>query len=130
MDEREQKMAEEELADLAHELEMFKEEKERVRAIVGKIGGIPTFNTRLFNVIFGVCVVVCLAVSLLTPDARLKLAVIEIAVAAVSVKIMYLIHSQGRTTHFQLWILSSLEWRLNEIMKAVRALGGKKEDGA
>jgi hypothetical protein len=28
-------------------------------------------------------------------------------------------HSQARVNHFQLWILSSLEWRLNEVVKEI-----------
>ncbi len=31
-----------EVEDLRHEVERFKEEKERVRAIIGRIGGAPT----------------------------------------------------------------------------------------
>ncbi|MHC4727495.1 MAG: hypothetical protein ACYS17_09735 [Planctomycetota bacterium] len=41
-----------EISDLRHELEQFQKEKERVRAIIGKIGGVPKFRTKLINVIF------------------------------------------------------------------------------
>ena len=43
-----------EINDLKKELENFQQEKERVRLIVGKIGGVPTFNTRTFNTVFAV----------------------------------------------------------------------------
>lgn len=54
----------------------------------------------------------------------LQLAMVELAIAAVSVKLIFLIHKQSRVNHFQLWILSSIEWQLNEIMKITK---GSKE---
>ncbi len=120
MDERERRV-EEEMADLKEEIERFREEKQRVRAIVGKIGGVPAFNTKVFNIIFVTLVVVSLAISLITEVPRTRLAMIELAVAALSLKLIFLINKQARVNHFQLWILSSLEWRLNEIMKAIEA---------
>jgi len=36
---------EDEISDLKQELEHFQQEKERVRAIIGKIGGVPKFQT-------------------------------------------------------------------------------------
>ncbi len=118
-DRAEQKMIDEEMEDLRHEIEMFHREKERVRKIVGHIGGVPTFNTMTINVIFAAVVMVCLVVSLFT-SATVQLGMIELAVALVSIKLIILIHSQGKVNHLQLWILSSLEWRLNEIMKLVK----------
>ena len=118
--EEKQKEVEREIADLKQEMENFEKEKERVRSIVGKIGGVPTFNTRLFNVIFVILVLGCLIVSLLT-GGTLRLAMIEAAIALLSLKLVYLIHQQSRVSHFQLWILSSLEWRLNDVINAVRS---------
>lgn len=117
MEERESQI-EEEIKDLKQELENFKKEKERVRAIVGKIGGIPTFNTRIFNIIFVVLVLACLVISLIF-GGTIRLVVLEVAIAAVSMKLIYLINKQARTNHFQVWILSSLEWRLDEIMRKI-----------
>jgi len=114
----EKERIEEEIDDLKHEMEIFKKEKERVRAIVGKIGGMPNFNTKIFNIVFLILIVGCLAISLFS-RGTLQLALLEVAIAALSAKIIYLIHNQGRVNHFQLWILTSLEWRLNEILKAI-----------
>jgi hypothetical protein len=114
---------EEEMEELRKEIENFKKEKERVRSIVGQIGGMPTFNTKIFNIIFSFFVLICLVVSL-TSKGILSLAMVELAIATVSFKLIYLIHSQNRAYHFQLWILSSVEWRLNEIIKLI---GGNKK---
>ena len=106
--------------DLRQEIERFKTEKERVRAIVGRIGGMPSFNTRIANIIFALAIIACLAVSLIS-KGPVQLFTIEFAVTAVSIKLMFLIHKQSRVSHFQLWILSSLEWRLDQIMKEIQS---------
>ena len=46
---------------------------------------------------------------------------IELAITAVSFEITVLIHEQARVNHFQTWMLSSLEWRLDQIMKELKA---------
>jgi len=110
---------EDEINDLKQELENFQQEKERVRAIVGKIGGVPTFNTKLANWIFIVVIVITLAISIIGGKGY-QLLMIEIATVALSAKIIYMIHCEMKINHFKLWMLSSIEWRLNEMMKHVR----------
>jgi hypothetical protein len=109
----------EELDDLKKELEHFQQEKERVRAIVGKIGGLPKFRTKLVNALFITVIVASVAVSIFS-EGTLRPLMIELAMVTLSLKIIYLIHCQMRINHFQFWILSSLEWRINEIMKQIK----------
>lgn len=111
-----------ELDDLKKELESFQKEKERVRTIIGKIGGVPKFRTKLINVLFIVVIVVSVVLSIIGGE-HLRLLMIEVATITLSLKIIYLIHCQMRVNHFQFWILSSLEWRLTEIMKHVKKTG-------
>jgi hypothetical protein len=69
-----------EISDLKAELDHFEQEKERVRAIVGKIGGVPQFRTRLINVLFIVIIIIAGVISIFSvgknhlhdthPDAR------------------------------------------------------------
>ena len=113
-----------EINDLKKELENFQQEKERVRLIVGEIGGVPTFNTKTFNTVFAVIIIVSLAISFIA-GSTVRLLMIELATVAVSVKILYMMHCQNRVNHFQLWMMSSLEWRINEMMKLLRAVKGK-----
>jgi len=109
----------EELDDLKEELEHFQQEKERVRAIVGKIGGLPKFRTKLVNTIFITVIIASVTISIISGE-RLRLLMIELAMVTLSLKIIYLIHCQMRINHFQFWILSSLEWRINEIMRQIK----------
>jgi hypothetical protein len=109
----------EELQDLIQEVEDYKKEKERVREIVGKIGGAPTTTTKYLNIIFIVFVLADLMISLAS-EGKLRLAMVELAIFAISLKLIYLIHKQSRVNHLQTWILSSLEWRVNEVLKEIR----------
>ena len=122
MDKRQKDLRpEDELSDLKYELEHFQQEKERVRAIIGKIGGMPKSRAKLINTLFIVVIVVSVVVSFFAEE-KWQLPMIELAMIALSIKIIYLIHSQMRINHFQFWILSSLEWRLNELMKRFKDL--------
>ena len=114
------KPSENELDDLKQELENFQREKERVRAILGQIGGVPKFHNTIFNLALVIATALCLTVSLATDELTVRLLMIELASAAVSAKIIYLIHCQMKVNHFKLWVLSSIEWRLNEIMKQIK----------
>jgi hypothetical protein len=112
---------EEELEDLKKELQHFEKDKERVRAIVGKIGGAPKSQATILNALFVIILVVSVVVSIVA-DEKWRLIMIELATVTLSVKIIYLIHSQMRVAHFEFWILSSLEWRVNEMMKQLRQI--------
>ncbi len=112
---------ENEIDDLKKELEHFEQEKERVRAIIGQIGGMPKFRTKLFNVIFIAIIVGSVVVSIIAGE-KLRLLMVELATVTLSVKIIYLIHCQMRINHFKFWILSSIEWRLTEMRKEIRQL--------
>ena len=109
------KKTEDEISDLKQALENFEKEKERVRTIIGNIGGVPKFRTKLINALFIVIIIVAGAVSIFSGD-RLRLLMIELTTIMLSVKIIYMIHIQMRVNHFKFWILSAIEWRINEMM--------------
>jgi hypothetical protein len=106
---------EDELKDLRQSLENFQKEKERVRAIIGRIGGVPKFQTKLVNAIFIVVIVAAAIVSIIAGE-KWRLLMIELTTVMLSLKIIYLIHCMMRVNHFKFWILSAIEWRVNEMM--------------
>jgi hypothetical protein len=112
---------ENEINDLKQELEHFQQEKERVRAIIGQIGGMPKFRTKLVNILFIVVIAVSLVISIIAGE-KLRLLMVEVATVTLSLKIIYLIHCQMRINHFKFWILSSIEWRLTEMRKEIKQL--------
>ena len=86
---------------------MENEEKERIKQIIGKIGGTS------------------LKVSTKFLPAYISL---EISVLLVSIKIVWMIHSQDRSNHFAFWILNTLEFRLSDIAKSIRTLETSLQD--
>jgi hypothetical protein len=118
MDENHENL-EDEISDLKHELEQFQKEKERVRAIVGKIGGVPKFRTKLINVLF-ILVIAVSVIGSIVGGEKIRLLMIELATVTLSIKIIYMIHYQMRVNHFKFWILSSIEWRIIELMKQMK----------
>ncbi len=116
-----------EIQDLKEELEKFQQEKERVRAIVGKIGGVPAAQTKIINIIFTVSIAAFLFVSIVG-GKNIRPLMMELTIVALSIKIVFLIHLQSKVNHFQLWVMSAIEWRMNEMMKIVRTLAKEKKD--
>lgn len=119
--ERKHENLEDEISDLKQELENFQKEKERIRAIIGKIGGVPQFQTKLINIIFVSIILVSVVISIIGGES-LRLLMIELATVTLSAKIIYMMHLQMRINHFQFWILSSIEWRINETIKHMKQL--------
>jgi len=112
-------------AELAH----YKEEKERIRDIVGQIGG--KTGRRLYNVIN--ITFLCLVLSAFAFDAVRcvmdwhvpylpPLLLLEVAVLLVSLKIIWMIHRQSKVDHFQFWILHSIEFQMNMLSRRVGEL--------
>lgn len=113
------KSPEDEISDLKQELEHFEQEKERVRAIIGKVGGVPRFRTKLANALFIVVILIAGVISIFSAE-KLRLLMIELTTVMLSVKIIYMIHVQMRISHFEFWILSAIEWRINEMMAEIK----------
>lgn len=112
---------EDEISDLRQSLENFEQEKERVRSIIGKIGGVPRFRTKFINAIFIVAILLAAVISAIGGD-KWRLLMVELTTVLLSVKIIYMIHIQMRVNHFKFWILSAIEWRINEMMAEIKHL--------
>jgi predicted signal transduction protein with EAL and GGDEF domain len=107
---------------LRQELEEFKREKERVRNVLGRIGGKSHAKVDMtFNAIILGVIIVLFAVEFITGWIPTRVA-LEISVLLVSVKIVWMIHSNSRSYHFQFWVLNSIEFRINEMTRIVRRL--------
>jgi hypothetical protein len=117
---------ENEVEELKQELEEFQKEKERVRAIIGNIGGVPKFRSKVINAVFLAVIAGSIIMAFIAgQNERIHLLMIELATILLSIKIIYLIHHQMKVNHFEFWILSSLEFRLTEMQKDLRKLRKK-----
>ena len=108
--------------ELEEELREFKYEKERVRKIVGQIGGKKSqkLNTAI-NIVFLVVVLCVFVLGTIFHMIDYTLS-LEIGLLLLSLKIAWMIRKQEKVNHFQFWVLTSLEFRQNEISKKIKNL--------
>ncbi len=104
------------------ELEEFEREREQLKEVLGRIGG-RSFSKKdnWINIAFLV-VILSLFIAELTTEYLPRLMSLELGVLMVSIKIVFMIHSQQKVNHFEFWILNSIEFRMNDMSKRVRKM--------
>ncbi len=111
---------------LKEELIQFKAEKEKIRKLVGQIGGRQSeLQDRIINTVF-----IFILISLFLADVSRHffhldlpfptLFSLEVGILLVSMKIIWMLHRQTKVEHFQFWILQSIEFRLNDLSKKIK----------
>ncbi len=111
---------------LRKELEDFQKEKEKIRQLVGQIGGKNLAKRdRIINILFIALIAIVFTIDILRYFTSFyiplpPLLLIDLGVFLVSIKIIWMIHKQSKVEHFQFWILSAMEWRLNEIITELK----------
>ncbi len=119
---------------LIEELEQFRKEKERIRMLVGQIGGKHSQRRdNYINTGFIVAIVVLFCLDMLRHLFHVNVPLpqmfsVELAVLLVSIKIIWMIHKGTKVEHFQFWVLNSIEFRLNDIAKHIREIEKKLSD--
>ncbi len=113
---------------LKAELDQFKKEKEKIRQLMGQIGGKnQAKRDQWMNRIFISAIIliaindVCHHIGNLHPPIPTQLS-LGIAILLVSIKIIWMMHKSTKVEHFQFWILNSIEYRLNDVAKQLRTL--------
>ena len=113
---------------LKAELDQFKKEKEKIRHLMGQIGGKhQEKRDKWVNTIFILAIVLLGVNDVLHhvggyhPPIPTELS-LGIAVLLVSIKIIWMMHKATKVEHFQFWILNSIEFRLNDVAKQLRGL--------
>ena len=111
--------------ELLEEIESFKKEKERIKRLIGSIGG-KNFvkKDKLLNFIL-LGVVLLLFVLEITRNWLPAYISLEVAVLLVSIKIVWLINNISKMDHFQFWILNSIEFRLNSLSNKLNEIDKK-----
>ena len=119
-------MADEKLSELTEELRQFQQEKEKIRRVVGQIGGASSIGReRVITIVFGVLLFVLFCADLARhyfglPIPLPPLFSIGLGILLVSAKIIWMIQKQAKVEHFQFWILNSIEFRLDQISNRLR----------
>lgn len=112
---------------LLEELDEYRKEKEQIRRVIGQIGGANSSKMEtVLNVIFVILLGLVFTADILRHFFKLQylsaMFTLEIAVLLVSLKIIWMIHKQTKVEHFQFWILTSIEFRLNSVSKRITQL--------
>ena len=118
---------------LEDEVEQFRQEKEKIRELVGRIGGVASARRdRIINSAFIGAIVALFVLDAFRHTLNWSIPLspifsIELGVLLVSVKIIWMIHKQTRVEHFQFWILNSIEFRLNDMAKRMTQIEDRLE---
>jgi hypothetical protein len=113
---------------LKEELDQFKKEKEKIRRLMGQIGGKgEQQRERWVNLFFISAILILFIGDIFRHILHLSWPVsstfsLELAVLLVSIKIIWMMHKATKVEHFQFWILNSIEFRLNDVAKQLRKL--------
>lgn len=117
----EKDLTDEEIKVMLDELEQFRTEKERVKMLMGQIGGISKKKyDKSLNYIFIVLIILLFAFDMARHIFHWELPLpdrfsLEIGILFVSLKIVWMMLKQSKLEHFQFWILNSIEYKLNQI---------------
>ncbi len=118
-----------ELDALRAELEQYKSEKDKIRDVVGQIGGQTSLKWHhTLNAIFLIVVLGAFSFDLGRHVFGWDLTFIppflllEAAVLLVSLKIIWMIHMQTKVDHFQFWILNTIEFRVNMMTRRLASI--------
>ncbi len=106
---------------LRQELDDFKKEKERIRNIVGEIGGKNNKQHKIVSFVFIILIGILLVLGVVLGKITIFLT-LEIVVVLGIFKIIWMFYESQRASHFQFWILNSLEFRLNEMDRKVKRI--------
>ncbi|MHC4981775.1 MAG: hypothetical protein ACYTF6_01235 [Planctomycetota bacterium] len=122
---------------LRAELEHYKEEKEKIRDIVGRIGGRANRRQRLvINAVFLFLVLGAFLFELMRLAFRWnvpfmpRVLVLEVAVLLVSLKIIWMIHMQSKVDHFQFYVLHSIEFQMSMLSRRIGGLSAAIRSGS
>ncbi|MBN1433202.1 hypothetical protein JW921_00470 [Candidatus Fermentibacterales bacterium] len=114
---------------LRKELDHYRTEREKVRRIIGQIGGQSSAGRdRAINAVFLSVVLAVFLFDIVRHIAGLQIPAIppvltlEVAVLLVSLKIVWMIHRQQKIDHFQFWMLNSIEFQMNAMSGRMREM--------
>ena len=107
-------MKEKEEKSLLEELKEFEKEKDRIRQIVGKIGGKNNTQVKRVNALLIGMIIALLFMGGVLGKMSLELTM-YLAILLGIIKIIWMLYETKKSSHFQFWILNSVEVRINEM---------------
>ena len=115
-----------EMEALKAELEHYKKEKDKIRDVVGEVGGKTNRKQHVvINYVFLLLVTAAFGFDVLQSAMGWHIRylpsnlILGVAVLLVSLKIIWMIHTQSQVDHFQFWVLNSIEFQINMLSRRV-----------
>lgn len=107
---------------LMEEIAEFNRERQRIKDVIGRVGGVQYSRAEMVvNILF-----IILVVGFFILEATLHpfptTVSVEIGLFLVSLKIVWMIHANQKFNHFLFWILNTVEYRLNANAKTLEDL--------
>ena len=103
--------------ELTRELEEFQKEKDRVKKLLGSLGGqLSHKKENAVNILF-LMVVLSFFTLEVTTHFLPPFVSLEVGLLILSIKIVWMMYSAQKVNHFQFWILNSIEYKVNQIEK-------------
>lgn len=108
--------------ELLEEIQEFNKERERIRKVIGEIGG-TRYSRRdtIINIAFLTVILLLFISEVLTMWLPTFIS-IEVGILLVSIKIVWMIHAQQKYNHFVFWVLNSIEFRQNDMTMKLRSI--------
>ena len=108
--------------EILKEIQEYNKERDEIKNMLGKIGGksYSKFDA-VINGIFLSLITIFFVLEITTHWLPSFIS-LEISVLLVSIKIVWMIHSQHNFNHFQFWILNSIEYRMNQITGKIKKI--------
>ena len=114
--------------ELARELEEFKKEKERVKKLLGSLGGqLSHKKENMINILF-LSIVLLFFTLEVTTHWLPPFVSLEVGLLILSIKIVWMMYTSQKVNHFQFWILNSIEFKVNKIEKQIYNLERKQRE--
>jgi len=101
---------------------------QRLRKVIGSFGGKPTKKDKLMNIFFLACVIVAFFIEILWHGTLAGRFALDIAILMISLKLIYLMHSQARINHYQFWILTAIEMKTTMMMEQLQKIESLKHN--
>ncbi len=117
-------MKEKEEKSLLEELKEFEKEKDRIRQIVGKIGGKNNTQVKRVNSLLIGMIIALLFMGGVLRKMSLELTM-YLAILLGITKIIWMLYETKKSNHFQFWILNSIEVRINEMANKINKIEKK-----
>ncbi|MBW6458385.1 MAG: hypothetical protein K0B52_04400 [FCB group bacterium] len=122
------------IEELEAELKTYREERERIKDFIGKIGGrTDAKNDKIINSVFFISIFLLMVFDIVRHALELSIPLpplfsVEVAIFLVSIKIVWMIHRQTKVNHFEFWTLNSIEYRINNLSRQMNELEQKIEE--